>query len=77
MSPKEIEIKKVDVTEVPMSGKRTLYMCCFWNTNGYYQCNVPSEEKKYQENYAVSMSKHSEHTVIYEFEIDIPDFKNK
>lgn len=74
---KDIEIKKIEVTEVAMSTKRTVYMCCFFSSNGYYQCNVPSEQKNVQENYAVSMSKHFEYTVIYKFEIDLPNFKNK
>ena len=73
----EIEIKKVEAKEVAVSTKKTLYVCCYWNTHGILFCNTPSEEKQLQENYALIMSKYAEHTCIYKFDIDIPNFKNK
>jgi hypothetical protein len=73
----DIEIKKIDVKELVVPTKRTLYLCVYWNSNGTMFTNGPSEDKKYQENYAISMSKHSEHTCIYSFEIDLPNFKKQ
>jgi len=74
---KDIEIKKVEAKEVASSTKKTLYVCVYWNTNGIMMCNMPSEQKEYQENYALSMSKYSEHTCIYKFDIEVPNLKNK
>ena len=73
----DIEIKNLELNEVAISTKKTLYMCVYWNSNGIMFSNTPSEEKKYQENYAIAMSKHAEHTCIYKFEIDMPNLKNK
>jgi hypothetical protein len=72
---KDIEIKNVEAKEVAINTKRTLYVCVYWNSNGIITCNTPSEQKEYQENYALSMSKYAEHTCIYKFDIDIPNFK--
>lgn len=73
----DIEIKNVEIKEVAIPNKRTLYMCVYWNSNGIMCSNTPSEEKKYQEDYALSMSKYASHTCIYKFDIDVPNFKNK
>lgn len=73
----DIEIKSVEAKEVAIPKKRTLYVCVYWNSNGTMFTNGPSEQKEYQENYAISMSKYAEHTEIYKFEIDIPQFKQK
>ncbi len=77
MAQKHIEIKKVETQEVAKSTKRTFYMCAYWNTNGILTFNTPSTEKRYAEEYALSMSKYAEHTAIYSFEIDIPNSYNK
>lgn len=78
MAQQEIEIKKVDAREVAILTKKTLYVCVYWSSNGFMQANTPSEEKKWQEQYALSMSKHAEHTCIYKFDIDVPTtFKTK
>ncbi len=77
MAQKHIEIKKVETQEVAKSTKRTFYMCAYWNTNGIITFNTPSTEKRYAEEYALSMSKYAEHTAIYSFEIDIPNSCNK
>jgi hypothetical protein len=71
----DIEIKNVEAKEVAINTKKTLYVCVYWNPNGIITCNTPSEQKEYQENYALSMSKYAEHTCIYKFDIDIPNFK--
>ena len=73
----DIEIKSVDATEVAISTKKTLYVCVYWHSNGVMFTNAPSEDKRYQETYALSMSKNAEHTCIYKFDIDVPNFKNK
>jgi hypothetical protein len=72
---KVIEIKKVDAKEVAISTKKTLYTCIYWN-NGVMFSNMPTDDKRQQEQYAFSMSNHAQHTSIYSFEIDIP-FYNK
>jgi hypothetical protein len=72
---KDIEIKKVDAKEVAISTKKTLYTCIYWN-NGVMFSNMPTDDKRQQEQYAFSMSNHAQHTCIYSFEIDIP-FYNK
>ena len=74
---KDIEIKSVEVKEIAVPKKKTLYVCVYWNSNGIIFANSPSEQKEYQENYAISMSKYAEHTEIYKFEIDIPQLKQK
>jgi hypothetical protein len=71
----DIEIKKVEVKEVAMSTKKTIYVCACWNTHAILSFNTPSESKEMQENYALQMSKYSEHTCIYKFDIDIPKYK--
>lgn len=73
----DIEIKNVVANEVAISNKKTLYVCVYWNSNGTMFANTPTYEKEYQEQYAFSMSKYAEHTCIYKFEIDVPNFKNK
>ena len=74
----DIEIKTASATEVVISTKKTLYVCVYWNGNGTMFANMPTDEKKYQEQYALSMSKSAEHTCIYKFDIDVPTtFKNK
>jgi len=73
----DIEIKNLKLNEVAISSKRTLYMCVYWNEHGIMFTNTPTIEKKYQEDYALSMSKYAAHTSIYKFEIDVPNFKNK
>jgi hypothetical protein len=77
MAQTDIEIKKVEAKEVAMSTKRTFYLCAYWNTHGIVTFNTPSCEKRYAEEYALGMSKYSDHTAIYSFDIDIPNFKNK
>lgn len=74
---KDIEIKTASATEVLASTKKTLYVCVYWSNNGVMFANTPTDEKKYQEQYALSMSKSAEHTCIYKFDIDVPNFKNK
>lgn len=71
----DIEIKKVEVKQIAISTKKTFYICICWNANGVMFANGPSEDKRYQEQYALSMSKNTEHTCIYSFDIDIPNFK--
>ena len=71
----DIEIKKVEAKEVAQSTKKTLYTCIWWNANGVMFTNGPSEDKRSQEQYAISMSKYSEYTCIYSFDIDVPNFK--
>ena len=71
----EVEIKKVEPKEVAINTKKTLYVCICWNSNGIMFSNTPSEQKEYQETYALSMSKYAEHTCIYKFDIDIPKYK--
>jgi hypothetical protein len=73
----DIEIIKVEAKEVAISTNKTIYVCAYWNTNGILCFSIPSESKEMQENYALKMSKYSEHTFIYKFDIDIPNFKNK
>jgi hypothetical protein len=73
MAQKDIEIKKVEAKEVAMSTKRTFYMCAYWNTHGILTFNTPSCEKRYAEEYALSMRKYAQHTAIYSFDIDIPN----
>lgn len=74
---KDIEIKEIPLTNIAIPTKKTLYICVYWNSNGILFSNTPSDEKKYQEDYALAMSKHAEHTCIYKFDIDVPNFKNK
>lgn len=69
---KYIEIKTVSATEVAIPTKKTLYVCVYWGSNGLMFANMPTDEKKYQEQYALSMSKSAEHTCIYKFDIDVP-----
>ena len=76
MAQQEIEIKKVNATEVAIPTKKTLYVCVYWSRDGFMQANTPSEEKRWQEEYALSMSKYAEFTSIYKFDIDVPNFKN-
>ena len=73
----DIEIKNVDAQEVAISTKRTLYCCISWGSNGVMFGNTPTADKRYQEDYALSQSKYMEHTSIYKFDIDVPNFKNK
>lgn len=73
----EIEIKNTKASEITIPTKKTLYVCVYWHSNGAMFMNTPSEEKKYQEDYALSMSKYAEHTCIYKFDIDVPNFKTK
>jgi hypothetical protein len=77
MENNDIEIKKVETKEVAISTKRTFYMCAYWNTHGILTFNTPSSEKRHAEEYALNMRKYAEHTAIYSFEIDIPNFKNR
>ena len=77
MTQQDIEIKKVEAKEIAITTKKTLYTCVYWNSNGIMFTNSPSEDKRYQEEYALSMSKHTEHTCIYAFNVDVPNFKNK
>ena len=72
---KEIEIINLVLTNIVIPTKKTLYLCVCWHSNGTIFTNSPSEEKKYQEEYALSMSKYAEHTFIYKFDIDIPNFE--
>jgi hypothetical protein len=73
----DIEIIKVETKEVAISTNKTIYVCAYWNKHGILGFNTPSELKEDQERYALFMSKYSEHTCIYKFDIDIPNFKNK
>jgi hypothetical protein len=73
----DIEIIKVETKEVAISTNKTIYVCAYWNKHGILGFNTPSELKEDQERYALFMSKYSEHTCIYKFDIDIPKFKNK
>lgn len=73
----DIEIKNVKLNEVAIPTKRTLYMCVYWNEHGVMASNTPTEEKRWQEQYALKMSPYAAHTSIYKFEIDVPNFKNK
>lgn len=74
---KDIEIKNIDITNIVIPTKKTLYLCVCWCSNGTIFTNCPSEEKKYQVDYALSMSKYAEHTCIYKFDIDIPNLKTE
>jgi hypothetical protein len=60
-----------------ISTNKTIYVCAYWNKHGILGFNTPSELKEDQERYALFMSKYVEHTRIYKFDIDIPNFKNK
>jgi hypothetical protein len=68
----EIEIKNTDAKQVAIPSKLPMYVCVYWNHNGTMWANTPSEDKRYQENYAFSMAKHAAHIAIYKFEIDVP-----
>jgi hypothetical protein len=71
MAQQDIEIKKVQVKEVAVSTKRTLYVCICCYGNGIFHASSPTESKRDAENYAFSMSKHAQ-TAIYSFEVDVP-----
>lgn len=75
MKQTDIEIKKVEAKEVAISTKRTLYCCITWSSNGVMFGNTPTADKRYQEDYATGQSKYMEHTCVYSFDIDIPNFK--
>lgn len=75
MEQQDIEIKKVHAKEVAVSTKRTLYVCVVWYGNGRFYANSATDDKRTQEDYAFSMSKHGQTTSIYSFEIDIPIIK--
>jgi hypothetical protein len=77
MAQTDIEIKKVESKEVAISTKRTLYCCITWNGNGVMFSNSPTTDKRWQEDYALSQSKFMEHTCVYSFDIDIPNFKTQ
>lgn len=77
MALQDIEIKKVEAKEVVVSTKRTLYCCVSWSSNGVMFSNSPSYDKRWQEDYALSQSKHMEHVCVYSFDIDIPNFKQQ
>lgn len=73
----DIEIIKVEAKEVAISTNKTIYVCAYWNKHGILSFNTPSESKEDQEKYALLMSKYVEHTCIYKFDIDTPNFKTK
>ena len=68
----DINIKKVNVKEVAKTKKITLYTCVYWLNNGTMFSNMPSENKRYQEEYAFSMSKNGGYSCIYSFEVETP-----
>jgi hypothetical protein len=68
---KDINIHKTEATEIAIPNKITLYVCVYW-VNGIMWCNNPSQDKKYQEQYAFGQGKYSDYCTIYKFEIDTP-----
>jgi len=68
----DIEIKSTEAKEIAKTTKITLYCCVYFNDNGILFANSPTEDKKYQEQYAFSMSKNVGTLSIYKFEVDGP-----
>ena len=68
---KDIEIKYVQVVEVAIPNKITLYLCIYWN-HGMVFSNGPSRDKESIENYAFSMRSHGHECQILKFEVDVP-----
>lgn len=72
MEQQDIEIKKVQAKEVAIPTKRTVYICFVWYGNGRFYASSPTDDKRTQEDYAFSASKHAQSASIYSFEIDVP-----
>jgi hypothetical protein len=69
---KELEIQETKATEIAIPNKITLYCCVYFNDNGILFANSPTEDKRYQEQYAFSMGKNVGTLSIYKFEVDAP-----
>lgn len=69
---KDIEIKNVEVKQVAMQTKRTVYVAVWWNSGVPY-FGVISETKDIAERYAHDMAKHSDHVEILKFEVQVPN----
>lgn len=68
---KDINIHKIEATEIAIPNKMILYCCVYW-INGVMFSNSPQQNKSYAEQYAFSMGKHADYCTIYKFEIDTP-----
>jgi hypothetical protein len=68
----DIEIKSIEAKEIAKPTKITLYCCVYFNDNGILFANSPTEDKRYQEQYAYSMGKNVGTLSIYKFEVDAP-----